>query len=328
MSASKRILVGSEMSVQSQAFNSIAIKSSALSRASGNMKADGLSLRNLTISGTGLTTAQNHASCITLCAVGLFVWEEPHSIFAGCGVVGSWCQGTLMFMQETWQRWAKDEKFGASRLEASTLVSEPLLFSATILVLRVWPVQASLSVLIDAEVMGPTDPAMSLTNSITVTTITKLSKDLSNWPIYKDRVKTAIESKVGLSQHLAGASQQPTEPALPPADAKTEVINAYDKAPFNKMALYSQGGFKKGKGKRGKKANESLSGKKCNNYGLTNHIAADCFRPGGGKEGQWLASMHRPGEHKKAHNAGSGNIAFVEEDDPKFGFLASFDFNC
>ena len=281
---------------------------------------------------------------------------------------------------------------------------------------------------------------MSLTNSITVTTITKLSEDLSNWPIYKDRVKMAIESKVGLSRHLAGTAWQPIEPVLPLAEAKTEVFDVYDKAikkvdeynqreaaikqqiystipdsilnrikekttakevwmalcdlaekrgkmveidvrrrihdtrcieggdicahldsllslqnqltgmgcalsdddfvaiilsslpksyesvisviitsaslssqkltphgtlqhitqeydrrsiqtrlekkaPSDETALYSQGDSKKGKGKKGKKANQSSSGKKCNNCGLTNHIAADCFRPGGGKEG-------------------------------------------
>ena len=62
MSASEWVLVGSEVGAQSQAFNSIAIKSSTLSGASGNVKADGLSLRNLTISGTGLTVAQNCTS--------------------------------------------------------------------------------------------------------------------------------------------------------------------------------------------------------------------------------------------------------------------------
>ena len=87
--------------------------------------------------------------------------------------------------------------------------------------------------------MGPMDPAMSLTNSITITTIMKLSKDLSNWLIYKDRVKMAIESKVGLLRHLASTTWQPMEPALPPADAKTEVIDAYDKA-IEKVDEYNQ----------------------------------------------------------------------------------------
>ena len=87
--------------------------------------------------------------------------------------------------------------------------------------------------------MGPADPAMSLTNSITVTTITKLLEDLSNWPIYKDRVKTAIESKVGLLRHLAGTARQPMEPALLPADAKTKAIDAYNKA-IEKVDEYNQ----------------------------------------------------------------------------------------
>ncbi|ETW75329.1 hypothetical protein HETIRDRAFT_220959, partial [Heterobasidion irregulare TC 32-1] len=291
--------------------------------------------------------------------------------------------------------------------------------------------------------MGPAVQAMSLANSITVTTVPKLSEDLSNWPIYKDRVQTAIESKTGLSRHLAGTARQPREPELPAEDAKDDVLEKYDKAiekvdeynqreaaikqqiystipdsilnrikgettakevwtalcdlaekrgkmveidirrrihdsrcqeggdvrahldtlialqneligmdaalgdddfvavilsslpksyesvisvmtaasslsskpltpsgiiqhltqehdrrsiqgrlekkaPSDETALYSHGGGKQGKGGRGKgkKGNQSSSGKKCYNCGLTNHIAADCFRPGGGKEGQ------------------------------------------
>ncbi|THH04537.1 hypothetical protein EW146_g10150, partial [Bondarzewia mesenterica] len=291
--------------------------------------------------------------------------------------------------------------------------------------------------------MGPAVLSMSLTNSITLTTVPKLANDLTNWPVYKDRVKAAIESKTGLLRHLTGTARKPTEPSAPAPDAKDKEIEAYDKAiekvdeydqreaaikqqiystipdsilnrikdktttkglwtvlcdlaekqgkmveidvhcrlhdsrcqeggnirahldmlislqdqltgmgsaltdndfvavilsslpksykslisiltsmamvnqtkltpadtiqhlsqeydrhsiqtqldkkaPSDEMALYSQPYGKKGRGYRGKKG--SSSGKKCHNCGLTNHIAADCFRPGGGKEDQWPAA--------------------------------------
>ena len=87
--------------------------------------------------------------------------------------------------------------------------------------------------------MGPAVQAMSLANSITVTTVPKLSEDLSNWPIYKDWVQTAIKSKTGLLQHLSGTAWQPREPMLPAEDAKDDVLEKYDKA-IEKVDEYNQ----------------------------------------------------------------------------------------
>ena len=87
--------------------------------------------------------------------------------------------------------------------------------------------------------MGPAIQAMLLANSITVTTVLKLSEDLLNWPIYEDQVQTAIESKTGLSQHLAGMARQLREPALPAKDAKDDALEKYDKA-IKKVDEYNQ----------------------------------------------------------------------------------------